>query len=391
MHPENFETSEMRLERARGIVRTFEFSAHEQEGPYDLRFSHILEELKRTGLLTDVCDYAQKNYTELSSIFDEHPEECWEMLAVLHLFDEGTAQHSVETYEIARKKIEKFSFANIPLKSEICEKIDLPTFYRACLLHDIGKIEVPYSIIVNRISDIECAQKLFEHKDILLKRLAHYLKTPESITTLPDTITSPESLLTHLLDVCHVRPQALAPVSLLLGNMSEADITSVQTQLNHCGKSLDDSLIDIMHTHDEYSERILETYHMPTEAILAGSHHKSSHHEYKIAIGAIQVTVDLSHIIHLADVQNAILSARSYKGEQTPISALKILATHAERGYVDSYITYIWIADELRTIQKIQEGPANLENDPDYTYVIRFLDKTEKNHLAYPHWTTEQR
>ncbi len=33
------------------------------------------------------------------------------------------------------------------------------------------------------------------------------------------------------------------------------------------------------------SEKILKTYNMSTEAILAGSHHKSSHHEYKIAIG----------------------------------------------------------------------------------------------------------
>ncbi len=391
MHPESVETSEMRLERARAIVRTFEFTPYETKGTSDLRFSHILEELKRTGLLSDECDYAQKNYTELSAVFDEHPEECWEMLAVLHLFDEGTAQHSVETYEIARKKIEKFSFADIPLKSEICEKIDLPTFYRACLLHDIGKIEVPYSIIVNRISDIECAQKLFEHTDILLERLAHYLKTPEHAVILPDTIISPESLLTYLLDVCHVRPQALAPVRLLLGDMPETDVASVRTQLNHCGKSLDDSLIDIMHTHDEYSEKILRAYHMPTEAILAGSHHKSNQHEYKIAIGAIQVTVDLSHIIHLADVQNAILSARSYKGEQTPISALKILATHAERGYVDSYITYIWIADELQSIQEAQDNSGNLKDDSDYAYVIKFLNTTEKSHLAYPHWTTEQR
>ena len=389
MHSESIETNGMRLERARAIVRTFEFATSETSGSYDLRFSHILDELKRTGLLSDVCAYAQKEYTELSAVFAEHPDECWEMLAILHLFDEGTAQHSVETYEIARKKIERFSFAKIPLQSEICEKIDLPTFYRACLLHDIGKIEVPYSIIVNRISDSECAQKLFERKDILLERLAYYLKVPENTLTLPVTITSPEALLTYLLDVCHVRPQTIAPVRLLLEGMPEADINTIQAQLNHCNRTLDDSLIDIMHTHDEYSQKILEKYDMSTEGILAGSHHKSSHHEYKIAVGAIQVTIDLSHIIHLADVQNAILSARSYKGEQTPISALKILATHAERGYVDSYITYIWIADELQKLKAEHDTTKNLEEDSDYAYVVQFLNKAEKNHLAYPHWKDE--
>lgn len=369
---------------ARDIVRNLEF-IDKATSPDDLRYSRIIGLLEESHLLTSEIERVKKQYGEnLGEFGATLSEDVWAMLTVLELFDVGTIHHCIETYHLAKNKIEHTFFKNSRLESfsliDSFSKVGLPTFYRACLLHDIGKVEIPYSVVINRITDSDCADMLFAHKkEALLPALRNH--TGNSDFEIPENIHSGEDLLAYLHDSLRTRPQALAPIRLLLGNMTEGDVEKISIQLAHCGRSLDDSLISIVRTHDDYSRKILEESGMGVEAVLAGSHHISTGQEYRILIGTLQVTVDLAHIIHLADVQNAIMSMRHYKPEQTPLEALKILAVHAQHGLVDSYIAYVWIADELNQMKDIEESERE-----SYAYIANFLDAEKRNHLAYPEW-----
>jgi response regulator RpfG family c-di-GMP phosphodiesterase len=136
-----------------------------------------------------------------------------------------------------------------------------------------------------------------------------------------------------------------------------------------------------MRPHDEFSQKILASSGRAIEGKLASSHHENHGSEYKIAVGALQISVDLAHIIHLADVENAIRSMRHYKEGQTPLTALKILAIHSQQKLVASFITYIWIADELH---RNWNGDAG--EQANYDYIAQFLDTQKNTHLGYPDW-----
>lgn len=371
---------------SRAIVRNLEF-IDKSVSPSDLRYTHIIEHLESSGHLdTEVARVKSLLSADLGEFGETLDEDVWKMLTVLELFDSKTVQHCVETYHIAKRKIEHTFFEDRATESFSLrdsfkrEGVELSAFYRACLLHDIGKVEVPYSIVVNRVTDAECTELLFQHTDdVLIPALKKH--TGDERFTLPSHVASRDSLLEYLHETLHIRPQTVAPVRLLLGTLPSTEITQIEQQLSHCGCTLEDSLITVMQTHDRYSQQILLDAKMPIEAILAGSHHISNEQKFKITVGAIQVSIDLAHIIHLADVQNAILQMRHYKPEQTPLEALKILAIHAQHKYIDSYIAYIWIADELQKISA-EENSSN----PSYSYIVNFLNSQKQTHLGYPDW-----
>lgn len=355
--------------------------------PTELRYTHIIEALQTRNLLEHEVKRVQEMYLPELEMFGMNLErDIWEMLTVLELFDPETARHCVDTYHIAKKKVETPLSTGITLANYFSEEgVSLQQFFVSCLLHDIGKIEVPHSVVVNRVSDEQCANLLLKHKDdILIPTLQKQLHN--ETYTLPENVYTPETLLAHLYNDLHTRPQMIAPVRLLLGTMSEEEKLETETQLRHCGCSLDDTLLKIMRTHDHYSREILMHAGREVEAILAGSHHHTGMEgSYVITIGTLRISIDLAHIIHLADVENAILSVRHYKENKTPLDALKILAVHAKHGLVDTYISYLWIADELH-VQKLDTEHVTEQHRDDYNFICDFLDTQKSLHPEYPDW-----
>ncbi len=383
--PTTLETIESPTERARSIVCDLEL-IDKSINPTDLRFTHIIDTLRTEGLLdAEIVRVKEIFGAELGEFGERLEPDVWEMLTILELFDPETADHCVDTYSVAKSKVENTLFNGVVLADWFAEeKVDLHTFYVSCLLHDIGKVEVPHSVVINNVSDEECAYLLFEHtEDVLLPTLRTHLKDP--YFELPENITSEKELLTFLHDTLHIRPQAIAPVRLLLGDMSAEAADEVEKQLSHVGCSLDDTLLHIMRTHDGYSKEILLGTGREVEAVLAGSHHFNREGSYNITVGTLRVSVDLADIIHLADVQNALLSMRHYKTENTPLQTLKVLAIHAKQGAVDSYISYLWIADTLHQM-KDSFDMSDEEEKARYEYITTFLDTQKKTHLAYPDW-----
>lgn len=370
---------------ARAIARDLEL-VDKTLTPDTLRYTRILETLRRDGLLEGERRRVQTLYGEELGAFGESlTQEVWELLTILELFDPETARHCVDTYLIAKSKVESTLSTGIVLADSFeKEGVDTKTFFTSCLLHDIGKIELPHEVVINSVTDTECANLLLRHKDdTLIPALRKYFHSETYL--LPTHIEKSTDLLDYLHTTLKVRPQMLAPVRLLLGDISPDKREEIEKQLFHCGMSLNDSLLMIMRTHDAYTERILTACGMEIEGVIAGAHHISHHPQYTITVGTMQVTVDLAHIIHLADVENALMSARHYKRERTPLEALSILASHAEHGFVDEYITYLWIADEL-----YRYGAAlELTEDTARTYyerITHFLDSEEVKHPEYPDW-----
>ncbi len=397
--PEILPTNE---ERARRIARDFELFDRDIS-PKDLRYTHIIEHLRGevdgdTNLLEVQTVRVRKIFAEDLGAFGESlPADVWEILTVIELFDPETACHCVDTYLVAKNKVEKRLFNGMVLANSFKEEsVDLDTFYTSCLLHDVGKVEVPHEVVTNTVTDTECATHLFAHKDdILLPALRDYFNNP--LFALPETIDSPEALNRYLNEELHERPQKFTPIYLLLGNLTPEVREEVSRQLNHVGCTLDDSLLTIMRTHDGYSRDILKMLGHSVEATLAGAHHhknednKEEEHKYRITIGTLQVSVDLADIIHLADVENAISNSRHYKTGKPLLEALKVLAVHAKYGVIDNYIAYIWIADALNDPNSTTL--FNLENEDDrknYDFIASFLDTQKKQRLGYPAWRLEQ-
>lgn len=351
----------------------------------EFRTLRIIEQLKRQGLINEAVEQVKQTYAaEMRDMAEDFGADCWEMLAALELFDPETARHCISTYEIARSKVEKTLWNGTVLAETFQqENVNLHQFYRACLLHDIGKIEVPHAVLVTRVSDERCADILNEHRDdILLPRLR--MKYGAQFE-LPTSVHDGPSLLQYLYNHLHLRPQELTPIRLLLEHPLDAEI---QEQLAHCGCSSEDSLLDIMHTHDAYSSKILTVLGYRVEGEIAGAHHHHSIQDkkYQITIGSMQVSIDLADIIHLADVENAMLSKRHYKEEGTSLKALQVLALHAKQGLIQDYIAYLWIADEMLNLDT---GRLDATDREIYAALAAFLDTSRSRHLAWPNWRVQ--
>jgi hypothetical protein len=341
--------------------------------------------LAESNLLEPTVRHVEKHYErELSDSSFLTPQD-WEMLAVLWLYDKETFVHSIDTYRIAHQRIHRPLYLpdhslTINLSKEFSrEGVTEEQFLRACLLHDIGKLAMPIEVVTNHTTDTECVRILFAHYDSLASSIRTALENPDG--PLPAT---PEALLTAL-RTKQKRPQSLVPVRLLF---TEKECLSAEEKLSHLGLTLDDSILTIMRVHDTYSQKILTEEGFPIEAELAGAHHR--HREqysptpHTITIGALQVSIDLSDIIHLADVTEAMRSQRHYKNPESSLVVLATLVAHATYHMVDPFVTYIWVADEF---SRISPPTDNLQERSHYATIQKFLltqSEVYRAQLAHP-------
>ncbi len=282
-------------------------------------YTKIVETLKDRGILEgQVRRVREKTEDDLEFL----TQKDWEMFAVLELFDFVTYEHCLKTYQIAREKVEKVLEDDVVIADFIKgEILDIEKFYRACLLHDIGKVEVPKSIL----------NKVF-HKD----------------WDLP---------VVNILD--------------------EADIKNIRAM----GFSVNSSANEIMQSHEPSSERIFSDAGLEIEAILVGQHHNyrgKPQRELKMPLStsALCISLNLADIMHLADVQQAMEQERPYKPKEVKSKVLTVLVSHAEHGFVDKYITYLWVKDELKNITESEQKDENRKKDIEY--INLFLDSYDQ-------------
>ncbi|HFC10796.1 MAG TPA: hypothetical protein ENJ75_01170 [Candidatus Kaiserbacteria bacterium] len=364
------------LEKAKAIVR-------ESYRGYT-RTRHILE---KRSLLEPAISAVSKEYKK---VFEpeyeggarfEMTHKDWEMLAILWLYDAETAHHSVETYRIARDKVTLPLLGEIVLANEFHnEGVSLDTFFRACIFHDIGKIAIPIEVLTNPLSDTDCARLLFAFpEETLASCLAHKIQLPPKM--LADA--SPEEFVDYLYKTYKVRPLTILPVKFLL---TKDQFRVASEKLARNGLTLDSTFSEVLDIHELKSQEILESEGYDTEAQIAGSHHTDNRDtRFRITIGTLQLTIDLSDIIHLADIEQAVGSARYYKPAKSQIVVLNTLIEHVRsRGAGLRALAHVWVADEVANMSKgdlseaMESSEASLLEN-----ILKFIHEEQKKSDKY--------
>lgn len=308
--------------------------------------------------------------------------QVWEALTIMELFHPETSEHCVETYRIARDKIERpLLGSGVQLKELFKEEhISLPVFYRACLLHDIGKVDVPYEIIANTVGDHDCAELLCQHWHD--PRVHDALKR-NGIEDFEDMPSDPQKL-THDLAVKGHRPMQVAPAELLFSSDEAGSLR---------GRNFDvdtKTLAELIQPHEEYSGTTLQALGLQKESEIAAQHH--NYQNLPIEILATQGDQGVStgvaaEILHLADVEQAMKAHRGYKQVASDVAAMAAQVHDAEFGRIKNIdFVVVWVRDGMERLALDPEILKEILHTPtEHAYlgtVMKFLNNHNLVHLG---------
>lgn len=339
-------------------------------------FENILRTLEKKDLLEEQILRLQEKYFAQLESADFLTNEDWEALTVLELYDTGTFLHSLETYRIAKDKIEtKFVFEGIEIEFDkrIREEglVSLQQFYRACLLHDIGKVEVPYCIIASEITHNEWAEMLVQadrrnpEQKLLETALEQAgISIPQDVSQKPEGEIR-DAYLLELLKKNKVRCEKYVPIEEAVGNpilgghaFSEKNMADLESR-NIPGISRKSPLFDVAKIHEKNSFDILSrVMKLEKEAALAGAHHDydGSHarmiEKYLYTVSSFHISAMLAEFLSLPDMFQAITSKRTYKSAETQLEALNDLAdaVNAKNNPNLFFVAYVWIGSDLKLL-----------------------------------------
>lgn len=296
----------------------------------------VLSLLEGEGLLTREVDRVKHNPDYALLLGEEWMSEReWQLFTVLELYHRETARHCYNTFRLVKEKIEgelrKPDNTAIHLLDIITHEgvpVASPTLLRAALLHDIGKTILPRFVM--------------ESDKKKTKPLATVCKNEEQRETLRAR-----------------------------------------------GFDLDAPLFDVFTKHETASATILTRAGFFEEAQIAGSHHnyegkKRNETEARDAlyIGAKESGLVLGDIIHLADVEEALMSIeRAYNNNKgVPlVVALAILTKDAMGNKISRFLTYLWVKSEF---VKLGTSFATEEEKEAKETIDAFLKDTEEKYPA---------
>lgn len=332
-------------------------------------YEEIKKTLEQKDLLESQIERVKKKYENKFEKSDFAPDletedrkwdALWEVLTALELYDEGTAEHCVGTYVIAKEKINKvFSVLGkkIILSELIKEEgLDLARFYLACAIHDIGKIEIPSAVLNNKISRNEWGLLLND----MIKENKMTDEMYQKLGLNPEEEHTEEEILNRMSEK-NIYPNMIVPFR-MGANAEEIE------QTEESGFSTEQSLKDIIQEHATRSGNIMRSKGFPKVASVVEQHHKETKtvESFPVSVATLEVSHNLATIIHLADVEDALKKARSYKPEFTKLKVLaKLIDEIKDPGKsLVQEISYLWIKDrfdnlaledeELRSIQEEQ-------------------------------------
>lgn len=313
-------------------------------------YEEIRDTFRAEALLSGEVGRVHEVYGAALESADWMTPEDWEMLAIMDCYDKGTADHCVETYRIARDRIERFTMGDKKFSEMITgEGIPLSEFYRACLFHDIGKCCIPHSILHNHLTDADFGKQLCE--DVFHGGREDILADVESAAGEKfDGERGNSDQLLEFLKTHHVHTMRFVPVREVL---SAEDIAVVAARFPKIDLETA-TLADLLVPHEEESERILNAQGRSMAADIAGKHHnyRNLPVRFPIATGTLGVSAALEEILALSDMEQAMSAKRAYK-EGLPMSmVLRNIISEVEIRNMNPVITTFWVTQELATISE---------------------------------------
>lgn len=308
---------------------------------------HCLEE---EGLLAQQVLNTQMKYTESLENADFLTSKDWEYLTIISLYSPELLTHCVETYQLIRSKIENISIGSGTLAEIIqTETGTLDTFYRATILHDIGKTAIPESVLNHTVEPGDWQTLAHcdpEQKDVF-KELVQQ-----------DALTFQEFDFVEYLSEYDLNQDSTTPARTFL---SENEIGELEQK----GISPDLTLREIRELHEINTRQILQDAGLQIEALIAGQHHNYNNepYHYPTSSQSLGIAVDLSDLLHIGDVQEALTSTRPYINEPfTHIGAYYILYKDAEKGKIkNKELVALWIQNGLEQEQFDTNSEKELE------------------------------
>jgi response regulator RpfG family c-di-GMP phosphodiesterase len=300
-------------------------------------FKQASTRLAEEGLLVEQVARTQEKFKHELEDATFLNERDWELLSMITIYSEDLATHSVETYQLVRSKIEHILIGSETIaQTIIAENVSLGEFFRACLLHDIGKTAIPSSVLNYALAPGDwqaLANAIFKDPPDakVLERLGLQSDVPlnkeQAMTLLMDSAVNPITTLS-----VH---ELLTPVEIIA--------------LEKKGFSSDQTLREILEFHEQSSQKILENEGLYTEAFIASQHHNYRREKYRYPISSqtIGLSADLTDLLRLADEEQALRSERPYKQAFSQITAFDILVKDAEKGAINKEMTALWIQNDL--------------------------------------------
>jgi hypothetical protein len=330
-------------------------------------YEHIMDELRAEKLLEENTAYIQKTYEgRLKKENFEMKEKDWEMLTLIWLFDVGTFEHSIRTFELAEKMIK--SPMAVPGGETVAvetlllrEGVSSEQFLRAALFHDVGKVIIPREILLDHRSDEDLAPVIF----------------PEKHFHVEGDVEEKKAALRALYEK-GLRPIDLAPLNILFPGGKGDEIMH---KLEERGFSKMATERDVLQKHESESGRILNLEGCILESELAGHHHnyKREKTPYLMSVSMLRMSAEtvglgMADLIHMADVTDAIRSKRSYKESMSDMEVLYVIAHDAKNGKIDPFTAYVWVSNQYEAARekKEEKGEGLVQ------YVDDFLKESQK-------------
>lgn len=330
-------------------------------------YERMMDELHAEKLLEENVAYVQKTYEgRLKKENFEMKEKDWEMLTLIWLFDEGTCEHSIRTFELAETMIKRpmvvpggETVAVLTLLER--EGVSSEQFLRAALFHDVGKVIIPREILLDHRSDEDLAPVIFPEKHF------HEIGDVEE-----------KKAALRVLYEKGLRPIDLAPLSILFpGGKGE----EIMHKLEERGFSKMATERDVLQKHESESGRILTLEGCTLEGELAGHHHnyKREKTPYVMSVSMLRMSAEtvglgMADLIHMADVTDAIRSKRSYKESMSDMEVLYVIAHDAKSGKIDPFTAYVWVSNQYEAAREKKEETE----ESMVRYVDDFLKENEE-------------
>lgn len=320
-------------------------------------YANALERLKDEGLLSGEVGRIQETCREALEDAVWMTEADWEMLAVLHCFDEKTALHCVNTYRIAKAKIEEITLSGHHMSELVGrEGVTLEQFYRACLFHDIGKCCIPRATLNNTLHDDDWDEHLCE--EVLENKNATLIeKMRARLGDLPPIEEGREGLLAYLKDH-HERAMHFVPLASVVGEEELARIVETFPDID----PREHTLADVIAKHEHVSGEILTAIGLDVEGELASQHHNYDHAPLKYPMSGMTLSLSAKweELLKLADMTQALSSRRAYKeGWSIPI-VCETLIEEVKRGDVTNILAALWIKNEFSHMDASEYGEEDL-------------------------------